>query len=234
MANAALPRAFYDRSVIEVARDLLGNRLVRQWNGDTITGLIVEVEAYLAKGDPASHSYRGPTRRNASMFGPAGHAYVYTIHTRHCLNVVCEPVGCGAAVLIRAVEPEHGGAWMARHRRCQQPLKWARGPGRLCEAFALDLSWDGWDLTLGEGLWLEPGPGVEPFDIVASPRIGIRLGADLPLRFFVRGHRFVSGPRHFHGVPRLTLSWVPEAAGTETVAPLPYCRDRNPQKDKAP
>jgi DNA-3-methyladenine glycosylase len=142
------------------------------------------------------------------MFGPPGCAYVYTIHTRYCLNVVCEGVGVGAAILIRAIEPESGYALMQKHRRTDKPLDWTRGPGRLCEALAIDLSWDSWDLTLGQGLWIERGPKLPPFEIAVSPRIGINSAVDLPLRYFVRGHRFVSGPRRWHELPRTTLTWV--------------------------
>ncbi len=210
MGAHILKRAFYDRPVTIVAPELLGKRLVRNWNGQRVSGLIVEVEAYLAKDDPASHSYRGPTRRNRSMFGPPGHAYVYTIHTRYCLNVVCESPGQGAAVLIRAVEPDEGTHLMAQWREGHPPLDWARGPGRLCQAFGLDLAWDGWDLTRGQGLWIEHGPALPTWKIGTSPRIGIRLAQDLPLRFFVQGHRYVSGPRRCHGRPDTWITWNPQ------------------------
>src|SRR5262245_22834885 len=98
-----LARGFYDRDVVTVARELLGKLLVRRVGGGLTVGRIVEAEAYLATGDPASHGYRGRTRRNASMFGPPGHAYVYSIHSRWCLNTVTEPVGRSSAVLLRAV-----------------------------------------------------------------------------------------------------------------------------------
>ncbi len=198
-----LPRDFYARDTVEVAQALLGQRLVRVTPEGEITGLIVEVEAYLPV-DPASHAHRGPSRRNAAMFGPPGHAYVYTIHTRFCLNAVTEPENQGAAVLIRAVEPERGRDLMAARRGMHEERQLARGPGRLCEAFGLDLQWNHWDLTQGDQVWLERGPKLPSWRLGISPRIGIRQAADWPLRFFVLGHSFVSGLRRTHqGAPPL-------------------------------
>lgn len=199
MIDRILPRTFYDRDVQEVARDLLGQRLVRVVDGRVRTGWIVETEAYRHANDPASHSFRGRTRRNASMFGPPGTAYVYTIHARFCLNAVAEGVDRGAAVLIRAVEPESGIQDMVASRGTAVTLDLARGPARLCEAFELDRNWDGWDLTRGDLLWIEQGLAIPAAQVGVSGRIGIRDGADLPLRFFLAGNRFVSGPRKWHG-----------------------------------
>jgi DNA-3-methyladenine glycosylase len=215
-----LPRRFYARDVLEVARGLLGQFLVRAASAGITSGRIVEVEAYLARGDPANHAFRGPTRRNASMFGPPGHAYVYAIHSRWCLNAVTEPEGVPSAVLIRAVEPAAGIELMRQRRRSRArpnngalgasadapPLRdLARGPARLCEAFAIDRALDGWDLTRGEELWITEMPAsmgssgrrrlhAAPARIVAAPRVGVTSAFDLPLRFFFADDPFVSRP----------------------------------------
>ena len=191
-----LPRSFYDRDVVAVARDLLGRRLVRVTKDGRAAGRIVEVEAYLPRDDPANHAYRGPTRRNASMFGPPGHAYVYAIHSRWCLNAVTEPAGVASAVLIRAIEPLEGVELMRRRRQVEDARDLARGPARLCEALAIDRELDGWDLTRGERLWIAEASGGEggTLQIVATTRVGVTSAHDLPLRFYVAGSPFVSKP----------------------------------------
>ena len=194
---APLPRRFYDRPVERVARDLLGKRLLRRAANCFTTGRIVEVEAYLPLGDSASHAFRGQKPRNAAMFGPPGHAYVYAIHSRHCLNVVTEPEGIASAVLIRAVEPLDGLDLMKKRRGTERVLDLARGPGRLCQAFDLDRAMDGWDLVRGQRLWIAVDEGFDLTDqqVVVTPRVGVTSAKDLPLRFFVAACRFVSGPR---------------------------------------
>lgn len=196
-APRPLSRGFFDRPVADVARGLLGKRLVRLVDGAPLAGRIVETEAYLAKGDTASHSHRGPNRRNAAMFGPPGHAYVYVIHARHCLNVVTEAPGVASAVLIRAVEPLLGQAVMARNRGTDVLRDLARGPARLCEAFDVDRAWNGWDLTRGESLWIDDDNAPSAVPSAVSMRIGVTSAHDLPLRFFIPGSPFVSGPRRF-------------------------------------
>lgn len=191
-----LPRAFYLREVTRVACALLGCALLRELDGERLGGPIVETEAYLPAGDPANHAYRGRTRRNASMFEIGGTAYVYTIHSRYCLNAVTGPAGEPAAVLIRAIEPRWGLEAM-RRRRGGRERDLTRGPARLCEALGIDLGLDGWDLTRGRRLWI--APPVEPIDpqrVVVTPRVGIRLAADLPLRYVVADSPHVSKPRH--------------------------------------
>lgn len=191
-----LPRDFYDRDAVQVARDLLGKLLWRASSAGTIAGRIVETEAYLSRDDPACHACRGQTRRNASMFGPPGHAYVYSIHTRWCLNAVTEPAGVASAVLIRAIEPLTGIELMSAQRGTERARDLARGPGRLCEALAIDRELDGWDLTVGRRLWIADG-GVPPAEeeVAVGSRVGISRASDLPLRFVVAGNRFVSLPR---------------------------------------
>jgi DNA-3-methyladenine glycosylase len=194
--RVALPRSFYDRPVAEVARGLLGMHLWRETAEGLVGGRIVETEAYLAAGDPACHAARGQTRRNATMFGPPGHAYVYSIHSRWCLNAVTEPEGVASAVLIRAIEPLIGLPLMSSRRRTERPLDLARGPARLCEALGLDRRLDGWDLTLGEELWIAPGERRTSEDEIAiSPRVGVTSAHGLPLRFYLAGCKFVSGKR---------------------------------------
>jgi DNA-3-methyladenine glycosylase len=192
-----LPRSFYCRDPVIVARDLLGMRLVRRTRAGVTSGRIVEVEAYLAEHDSACHASRGATRGNRAMFGPPGRAYVYPIHSRHCFNAVTQAPGIPSAVLIRALEPLDG-LWLMRRRRGRQkPLELARGPARLCEALAIDRRLDRWDLTRGCRLWIEanaadlaPGPRIGQ-----SPRIGVTSAHELPLRFFLKDNPFVSGAR---------------------------------------
>jgi DNA-3-methyladenine glycosylase len=196
----SLPGSFYARGVVQVARDILGKLLVRATAEGATTGRIVETEAYLARGDPANHAHRGQTRRNASMFGPPGRAYVYAIHARFCLNVVTESIGVPSAVLIRAVEPLDGLELMMQRRGIDDRVNLARGPARLCEAFAIDRSLDGWDLTHGEELWVTVEPRLDPppVQIATATRVGVTAAQDLPLRFFIAGSPFVSRPPRGH------------------------------------
>ena len=191
-----LTRAFYERYPVEVARELIGKHLVRRTSQGLCSGVIVETEAYLASDDPASHSYRGMTRKNATMFGRAGLLYVYPIHGRHCLNAVTESRGIASAVLIRAVMPLQGIELMQHRRQCA-PSDLARGPARLCEAFAVDRRLDGWDLTRGTRICIEQPDDSDFRDqqIVVSPRIGVTSGHNLELRFFLKDCPYVSGPR---------------------------------------
>lgn len=195
-----LPRDFYGRDTVLVARQLLGKLLVRRTRGGPLTGRIVEVEAYLNENDPACHAARGMTPSNRAMFGPPGRAYVYPIHSRHCLNAVTEPARVAAAVLIRAVEPLIGMAQMMRRRHCNKTVDLTRGPARLCEAFDIDRRLDHWDLTVARRLWIS-GPDIRPLADAAvgvTPRIGISAARHLRLRFFVDGNRYVSGRRGDH------------------------------------
>ena len=194
----ALQREFYNRDPITVAKELLGKVLVRETPEGVTAGVIVETEAYLAQGDPANHAFRGMTSRNKSMFGPPGHAYVYRIHQVCCLNVVTEPEGVPSAVLIRALMPIEG-IEMMRERLGRFDSLPTTGPGKLCKAMAIDLSLDGWDLTLGEQLWVVEGNEPVEFaesDIAVTTRIGVTAAKDLPLRFFLKRQPFVNFVSH--------------------------------------
>jgi DNA-3-methyladenine glycosylase len=192
-----LVREFYLRDPVTVARELIGKRLIRETSAGICGGRIVEVEAYLSQRDPACHASRGLTSRNAAMFGPAGHAYVYMIHSRWCLNAVTEPQGVPSAILIRAIEPLEGVELMHQRRRTDIVRDLARGPARLCEALAIDRTYDGWDLTAGRELWIavDPDPHARPPRVARSVRIGISSAQRRLLRFFDSESRFVSGAR---------------------------------------
>lgn len=189
-----LPRSFYARDPVSVARELIGTVLLRRDRLGMRAAQIVEVEAYLAQDDPASHSFRGLTKRNRSMFGRAGLAYVYTIHAKFCLNAVTEASGVGSAVLIRAAEPLVGVERMQQLRNTTDKRNLLSGPAKLCAAYELDRSWDGWDLTGGKRIWIASGE-VKPSDqVIASRRIGISKNAAAPLRFCLAGSRYLSRP----------------------------------------
>jgi DNA-3-methyladenine glycosylase len=176
---------FFARSVHEVAPDLIGVTLLV----DGVGGPIVEAEAY-DPVDPASHAFRGRTRRNAAMFGPPGHAYVYRSYGIHwCLNLVCEEEGTAAAVLIRALEPTHGIERMQERRRTGDTRLLAAGPGRLCEALGVTREHDG--LPLDRPPFELRARSGEPV-VVAAPRIGITRAADVPWRYVLAGSRFLS------------------------------------------
>jgi DNA-3-methyladenine glycosylase len=182
-----LTRAFFSRSVHEVAPDLIGATLLF----DALGGRVVEVEAY-HQTDPAAHSFHGPTSRNAVMFGPPGFAYVcrsYGIHW--CLNFVCEPKGSASAVLIRAIEPSVGLAAMRRRRGVTDDRLLCAGPGRLCEALGIT--------RVHNGLALDAPPfalfaRTSAVEVVAGPRIGITKAADKPWRYGLKGSRYLSKP----------------------------------------
>ena len=199
MSLTPLPDAFYRRSTVALARALIGMFLVHDGAGGRRVGRIVETEAYPGARDPASHSFRGPTARNRSMFGPPGTLYVYFIYgMHHCANVVSAPAGIGEAVLLRALEPVEGLESMAADRG-QVPLRdLCRGPGRLTKAMGLGPQQDGGSLV-EPPLFLAapdayPGYPARP-RIETGPRIGIRLHTEAPWRFFEAASPFVSGPK---------------------------------------
>ena len=180
-----LPRTFYDRETIVVAPELLGKLLVHRAAGVWRIGKIVEVEAYLGPHDLAAHSSKGLTARTKVMFGPPGHAYVYLIYgLHHCLNVVTEAEGKGAAVLLRAVEP------------VENIMASTAGPGRLCRAMNIDRRQNAQDL-LSADLFIAKPAVAEKFSIVRRPRVGVDYAghwAKRRLRFYIKGNPFVSRP----------------------------------------
>jgi DNA-3-methyladenine glycosylase len=193
-----LERAALPGGTVDLACFLLGKVVVRELPGGPVSGRIVETEAYLA-GDAASHAFRGMTPRNRSMFLERGHAYVYLAYgTSMMLNVSSEAAGVGEAVLVRALEPLTGIAEMERHRGTALLRDLARGPGRLAQALAIDRALDGIDLCRRGALWLADD-GFSPGEIGVSVRVGITKDAERPLRFYLRGSRFVSGSRAING-----------------------------------
>ncbi len=188
-----IPREFYERHVVDVSRDLLGKLLVRIYNQKVLVGKIVETEAYRGKDDPASHAYRGKTPRNSIMFGKPGVAYIYTIYGMyHCLNVIAEPEGNAAGVLIRAIEPLKGIDLMKQLRGTDKTKNLTNGPGKLTKALAIDKSFNGMDLTQKNILFIAYPNRKEVFEIVETKRIGIKVGLDKMWRFYIRNNPFVS------------------------------------------
>lgn len=185
-ATAVIAPGVFAQDVVRVARDLIGARLFV----DGVGGRIVETEAY-DRDDPASHSFRGPSPRNAAMFGPVGRAYVYRIYGAHwCLNLVAGTAP-GAAVLVRALEPEAGLDVMRGRRGLNDPRRLCAGPSRLCQALGVTRAQDGLDLAAPPFALLAAAAACE---VVAGPRIGLTKGADTPWRFGLGGSRFLSRP----------------------------------------
>lgn len=197
-APPRLSRRALPRDTAALARFLIGKTLVHEIGGVRLSGRIVETEAYLV-GDAASHAFRGETRRNRAMFLERGHAYVYIAYgCWPVLNVASEETGIGAAVLLRALEPLEGIETMRRRRGVARDVDLARGPGRLAAAMGVSLAHDGIDLCGRGPLYLAAAHG-KTGPVAVTPRIGISKEAHLPLRFFERGNRFVSGPRRLIG-----------------------------------
>ncbi len=185
-----IPKRFFARSVHEVAPELIGATLLV----DGVGGPIVEVEAYDHE-DPASHGYRGRTARNASMFGPPGHAYVYRSYGIHwCLNLVCGEEGVAEAALVRALDPTQGVDRMRERRRTNKPRLLCAGPGRLCEALAITGEHDGLPLDRPP---FELHSRTVAVEVIAAPRVGITQAAERPWRYVLAGSPFLS-----RGLPR--------------------------------
>lgn len=186
-------RDFYRRPACDVARDLL-NKLL--W-ADGRAGRIVEVEAYAGQDDPGSHAYRGKTRRNATMFGPPGHLYVYLIYGVHwCSNAVCGDDGFGTAVLIRALAPTHGvEAMKASRPQARRERDLCSGPAKLCQSLGIDGGDDGSDLVTGDRRILVYDDGTPPPERLGeSRRVGLSRGVELPWRYYVPGDPNLSRP----------------------------------------
>lgn len=187
--GARLPRSFYDRDTVSVARALLGQRLVRVQDGLRTSGLICEIEAYGGPDDESSHAFRR-TPRSAIMYGPPGYAYVYKIYGVHyCLNAVTEPDGRPGAVLIRAILPVEGADVMRARRGITTDAHLADGPGKLCQALAIDRAQNGLDLVTDDALFIETGVDVPAAQIRATPRVGVRGEKEARARLW----RFVWG-----------------------------------------
>jgi DNA-3-methyladenine glycosylase len=184
-----LDHEFYNRRTITVARQLLGSKLVRDLNGRILSGMITETEAYLGREDSACHAYRRRTPRNSVMFGQPGFAYVYLVYGLHyMLNIVTGKAGDPCAVLIRAMMPIDGQIQMEALRG-KRGRDLSNGPGKLCQALAIDRTYNGWDFKQGISLWIEPYQRVPAKAIQAGPRIGIDYAdpadREAPLRFWL-------------------------------------------------
>ena len=188
-----LTRSFYSRSPVIVANELVGKSLVRRLeDGQKLEGTIVETEAYGGNRDPASHAYRGITTRNKVMFGEAGHAYVYFTYGFHnCLNFVTGKKGVASAVLIRAIEPTTGIEIMSKFRETAILKQIASGPGKLCQALAIDRSLNGIDVTKSKSPIYVLNQSRKML-VKASPRIGISVGTERKWRFFAEGNGYLS------------------------------------------
>jgi DNA-3-methyladenine glycosylase len=197
-----LKQDFFARPTLVVARDLLGQRLVREVGGQRLSGRIVETEAYIGPDDTACHASRGRTPRTEIMFGQAGYTYVYLIYGMYyMLNFITEQEGFPAAVLIRAIEPLAGVNMMRvrRQKANRLPLNVVRltnGPGKLCQALGIDKKLHNWDVTTKQRLWLEAGDDLPQTVIATGFRVGINYAAPqdrvAPWRFWIQGNRFVS------------------------------------------
>jgi DNA-3-methyladenine glycosylase len=192
-----LPRSFYDRPTLTVARELLGKVLVHRVGRSVVSGMILETEAYIGEDDPACHAAPGPTPRNAPLYGPPGHAYVYLNYGMHYLvNAVTEGEGSPAAVLIRALQPLEGVSGMRRRRARGDGLAESdlcRGPGNLTRALGISLTQNLADLA--ESALVIEDRGTAIAEVSRGPRVGIRVGVDRHWRFWATGHPAVSGPR---------------------------------------
>lgn len=190
-----LKQNFYKRDTITVAEELLGKIITKYEKNNLLSGIIVETEAYKGNKDPASHSYRGITKRNNVMFEDGGKAYIYFVYGNYyCFNIVTETKGNGSAVLIRAIEPLEGIQIMQRRRpKAKDIVNLTNGPGKLCTAFKIDKNFNGMDLTSGNILLTE---GKKNFDIMVSRRIGIKNDNNYNYRFFVKDNNFVTNHKN--------------------------------------
>lgn len=192
MKRIVLPYSFYQQDTVTVARRLLGKVMAFENGFTSVAGRVVETEAYLGLQDPSCHSARGKSKRNKVMFGPSGHAYIYLIYGLHlCFNVTTGGEDCPEAVLIRAVEPLEGIEIMRKNRGQDSIYNLCNGPGKLVQAFGIPMDLNGTSVVEGPVKFYQVSGG-EPFEIVETTRIGITKAADWPLRFFIKGNKFVS------------------------------------------
>lgn len=190
-----LPREFYERDIVRVAKLLLGKLLVHRTPEGVTSGVIVETEAYLPKNDPACHAARGKTKRNSVMFERGGTAYVYFNYGNHyLLNAVAEKEGVPSAVLLRALEPVDGLKLMEKRRKTRDTHNLCSGPGKLCQALSVSGRHNQMDLTsVRQGLYImDIANTIKRQDINITTRVGIREGSEMPLRFYIRGSVHVS------------------------------------------
>jgi DNA-3-methyladenine glycosylase len=187
-----LPQSFFKRSTLIVAKELLGKLLVRNYNGNILSGEIVETEAYLWKDDEASHTYKGMTKRNASMFLEGGHAYVFFTYGNHyCMNIVSGNKDEGTGILIRALEPRDGIEIMMKNRNTTDILNLCSGPGKLTQALAINRADDGISLQ-SNSLYVADDIGHKKQRIVRTARIGISRNADKLYRFVISDNPYIS------------------------------------------
>lgn len=188
-----LTRNFYTNHTSNVAQKLLGKKLIRKYERNVLTGLIVETEAYFGQDDPPSHASSGKTRRSEIMWGEPGLIYVYFIYGMyHMLNVVTEVEGTPGAVLIRSLEPLSGLERMKTNRGTESVQGLTNGPGKLTQALSITRDENGEDLVRSKRMWIEEGTPIEDKQIQTSARIGISSGKKEKLRFFVDENEFVS------------------------------------------
>ncbi|MDH4199391.1 MAG: DNA-3-methyladenine glycosylase [Spirochaetia bacterium] len=188
-----LAESFYKQDTISLAKNLLGKIFIRKLDGQILAGKIVETEAYHQQGDPSCHAHNGKTRRNAVMFEPPGHLYVYFTYGMHyCMNIVAEPEGIAAAVLIRSLEPLEGIEMMQKLRGNKIECKnLCNGPAKLCQAFDITKQQNGYFLE-GKDIFISDAPSIAEQDIVITTRIGISQGKELPWRFYIKNNMYVS------------------------------------------
>jgi len=188
-----LPKSFYERDPATVARELLGKTLVRRLNHQTLSGKIVETEAYYGVNDPASKAYKGRKIFNELMFLDVGKAFIYMVHGNWLLNIVAHPKGGVGAVLIRAIEPLQGIEAMKKNRGVEDLYALTSGPGKLTKALGITKEQNGLDITKAENeIAVFEGVVEEDFEICTSHRIGVKRDLPQELRFYIKGNRFVS------------------------------------------
>ncbi len=187
-----LQKEFYNRSPLEVAVDLLGKIVVRKLDGQIITGRITETEAYLASSDEASHSFKGKTPRTQSLFLDAGHAYIHSMHTQNCFDIVTESIDVPSSVLIRALEPLEGIETMKKLRGKEELKDLTSGPGKLCKALSVTRSLDGIDLTKDNSELFIIDDGFVVQSVVKAKRIGISKAKEHEYRFYIKDNIYVS------------------------------------------